>query len=147
MPKRADRIVGLAVVALGLVPWRCWSPASRSTNGNRPSRRASSPACWPARWSLLGGLLALRPGELGTADALSGLMRRRGLLIAALFLLYCLTFRYVDFRLGTWAFTILALWILGSRRPLELALIPVAVSAAVYAVFRYGFTVLLPTWI
>jgi len=96
---------------------------------------------------VLGGLLALRPGDLGTVDALAGLMRRRGLLIAALFLLYCLTFRYVDFRLGTWAFTILALWFLGSRKPLELILIPVAVSAAVYAVFRYGFTVLLPTWI
>ena len=68
------------------------------------------------------------------------------MLIAALFLLYCLTFRYVDFRLGTWAFTLVSLWILGSRKPVELVLIPVAVSATVYAVFRYAFTVLLPTW-
>lgn len=146
MPKRADRIVGLAVVALGLVLALLVAGIEINERQSTLSARFF-PGLLAGALVLLGGLLALRPGELGTADALSGLMRRRGLLIAALFLLYCLTFRYVDFRLGTWAFTILALWILGSRRPLELALIPVAVSAAVYAVFRYGFTVLLPTWI
>ncbi len=146
MPKRADRIVGLAVVALGLVLALLVAGIEINERQSTLSARFF-PGLLAGALVLLGGLLALRPGELGTADALSGLMRRRGLLIAALFLLYCLTFRYVDFRLGTWAFTILALWILDSRRPLELALIPVAVSAAVYAVFRYGFTVLLPTWI
>jgi len=146
VPKRADRIVGLAVVALGLVLALLVAGIEINERQSTLSARFF-PGLLAGALVLLGGLLALRPGELGTADALSGLMRRRGLLIAALFLLYCLTFRYVDFRLGTWAFTILALWILGSRRPLELALIPVAVSAAVYAVFRYGFTVLLPTWI
>jgi len=146
VPKRADRIVGLAVVALGLVLALLVAGIEINERQSTLSARFF-PGLLAGALVLLGGLLALRPGELGTADALSGLMRRRGLLIAALFLLYCLTFRYVDFRLGTWAFTILALWILDSRRPLELALIPVAVSAAVYAVFRYGFTVLLPTWI
>ncbi|MYJ70940.1 MAG: hypothetical protein F4092_04045 [Rhodospirillaceae bacterium] len=146
MPKRADRIVGLAVVALGLALALLVAGIEINERQSTLSARFF-PGLLAGVLVLLGGLLALKPGELGTADALSGLMRRRGLLIAALFLLYCLTFRYVDFRLGTWAFTILALWILGSRKPLELILIPVAVSAAVYAVFRYGFTVLLPTWI
>lgn len=146
MPKRADRIVGLAVVALGLVLALLVAGIEINERQSTLSARFF-PGLLAGALVVLGGLLALRPGDLGTADALAGLMRRRGLLIAALFLLYCLTFRYVDFRLGTWAFTILALWILGSRKPLELSLIPVAVSAAVYAVFRYGFTVLLPTWI
>ena len=146
MPKRADRIVGLAVVALGLALALLVAGIEINERQSTLSARFF-PGLLAGALVVLGGLLALRPGDLGTADALAGLMRRRGLLIAALFLLYCLTFRYVDFRLGTWAFTILALWILGSRKPLELILIPVAVSAAVYAVFRYGFTVLLPTWI
>jgi hypothetical protein len=36
---------------------------------------------------------------------------------------------------------------LGSRRPLELIVVPVVVSLGIYAVFRYGFSVLLPVWI
>ncbi len=146
MPKRADRIVGLAVVALGLVLALLVADIEINERQSTLSARFF-PGLIAGALVLLGGLLALKPGPLGAAEAVAGLLRRRGLLIAGLFLLYCLAFRYVDFRLGTWAFTILALWILGSRKPLELALVPVAVSATVYAVFRYGFTVLLPTWI
>ncbi len=146
MPKRADRIVGLAVVALGLVLALLVADIEINERQSTLSARFF-PGLIAGAMVLLGGLLALKPGPLGAAEAVAGLLRRRGLLIAGLFLLYCLAFRYVDFRLGTWAFTILALWILGSRKPLELALVPVAVSATVYAVFRYGFTVLLPTWI
>ncbi len=146
MPKRADRIVGLAVVALGLVLALLVADIEINERQSTLSARFF-PGLIAGALVLLGGLLALKPGPLGAAEAVAGLLRRRGLLIAGLFLLYCLTFRYVDFRLGTWAFTILALWILGSRKPLELALVPVAVSATVYAIFRYGFTVLLPTWI
>lgn len=145
MPKRADRIVGLAVVALGLVLALLVAGIEINERQSTLSARFF-PGLIAGALVLLGGLLALKPGPLDAAEAVAGLLRRRGVLIAALFLLYCLAFRYVDFRLGTWAFTILALWILGSRRPLELALIPIAVSATVYAVFRYGFTVLLPTW-
>ena len=146
MPKRADRIVGLTVVALGLGLAALVAGIEINERQSTLSARFF-PGLLAGALVLLGGLLALRPGGLGTAEVLAGLMRRRGLLMAALFLLYCLTFRYVDFRFGAWAFTILSLWLLGSRRPLELVLIPVAVSATVYAVFRYGFTVLLPTWI
>jgi len=146
VPKRADRIVGLAVVALGLVLALLVAGIEINERQSTLSARFF-PGLIAGALVLLGGLLALKPGPLDAAEAVAGLLRRRGVLIAALFLLYCLAFRYVDFRLGSWAFTILALWILGSRKPLELALIPVAVSVTVYAVFRYGFTVLLPTWI
>lgn len=146
MPKRADRIVGLTVAAFGLVLAALVADIEINERQSTLSARFF-PGLIAGVLVLLGGLLALKPGQLGAAEAFAGLFRRRGVLIAALFLLYCLTFRYVDFRLGTWAFAILALWMLGSRKPLELALIPVALSATVYAVFRYGFTVLLPTWI
>ena len=145
MPRKADRIVGLAVAAFGLVLAALVADIEINERQSTLSARFF-PGLIAGALVLLGGLLALKPGELTAADAVSALIRRRGVLIAALFLLYCLTFRYVDFRLGTWAFTLLSLWILGSRKPLELALIPVAVSATVYAVFRYAFTVLLPTW-
>ena len=145
MPRKADRVVGLAVAAFGLVLAALVADIEINERQSTLSARFF-PGLIAGALVLLGGLLALKPGGLTAADAVSALIRRQGVLIAALFLFYCLTFRYVDFRLGTWAFTILALWILGSRKPLELVLIPVAVSATVYAVFRYGFTVLLPTW-
>ena len=145
MPRKADRIVGLAVAAFGLVLAALVADIEINERQSTLSARFF-PGLIAGALVLLGGLLALKPGGLTTADAVSALIRRRGVLIAALFLLYCLTFRYVDFRLGTWAFTLVSLWILGSRKPLELVLIPVAVSATVYAVFRYAFTVLLPTW-
>ena len=145
MPRKADRIVGLAVAAFGLVLAALVADIEINERQSTLSARFF-PGLIAGALVLLGGLLALKPGGLTAADAVSALIRRRGVLIAALFLFYCLSFRYVDFRLGTWAFTILALWILGSRKPLELVLIPVAVSATVFAVFRYGFTVLLPTW-
>ena len=145
MPRKADRVVGLAVAAFGLVLAALVADIEINERQSTLSARFF-PGLIAGALVLLGGLLALKPGGLTTADAVSALIRRRGVLIAALFLLYCLTFRYVDFRLGTWAFTLVSLWILGSRKPLELVLIPVAVSATVFAVFRYGFTVLLPTW-
>ena len=145
MPRKADRIVGLAVAAFGLVLAALVADIEINERQSTLSARFF-PGLIAGALVLLGGLLALKPGGLTTADAVSALIRRRGVLIAALFLLYCLTFRYVDFRLGTWAFTLVSLWILGSRKPVDLVLIPVAVSATVYAVFRYGFTVLLPTW-
>jgi putative tricarboxylic transport membrane protein len=94
-----------------------------------------------------GGLaLVLRPGGTPLAVVIERLLARRGLLFAALFLVYALTFRYVDFRFGTWAFVLAAMWVLGSRRWLELAVLPPVVAFATYLLFRYGFTVLLPIW-
>jgi putative tricarboxylic transport membrane protein len=68
-------------------------------------------------------------------------------IFAALFLSYALTFRFVDFRFGTWAFVLVSMWILGSRKWIELLILPLAVSAATYWLFRHGFTVMLPVWI
>lgn len=91
-------------------------------------------------------MLALRPGSAPLSEVMIQLLDRRALSFGALFLVYTLTFRYIDFRVGTWLFVLASLWILGSRRPLELVLVPVAVSGLVYLQFRHGFTVMLPTW-
>ena len=69
------------------------------------------------------------------------------MLSATLFLIYCLTFRYVDFRISTALFVFAVMWVLGARRPLELILTPVLVSASVFILFRFAFNVLLPVWI
>ncbi|MEQ8709790.1 MAG: tripartite tricarboxylate transporter TctB family protein [Rhodospirillales bacterium] len=94
-----------------------------------------------------GLLLAARPSGRLTASSLSSLVNQRAILTAALFLVYCLTFRHVDFRLGTALFVLTVMWVLGARRPIELILTPLLVSASVFLLFRYAFNVLLPVWI
>jgi putative tricarboxylic transport membrane protein len=96
---------------------------------------------------LSGMVIFLKPGILTTGTAIAGIVNRRAMLTALLFLAYCLGFPYMDFRLGAFAFTLAAMLVLGARRPLELVLVPVLVSGAVYSIFRFGFSVLLPTWI
>lgn len=96
---------------------------------------------------LAGLALATRPGEARLGPVLARLADRRALLFAALFLAYALTFRHVDYRVGTWTFTLAAMLVLGARRKLELVIVPLAVALLVYALFRHGFTVLLPTWL
>jgi putative tricarboxylic transport membrane protein len=67
--------------------------------------------------------------------------------ILVLFLAYFLTFEYVDFRFGAWALTLACMYVLGGRKPVQLVLTPVLTAAVVYLMFRYGFEVILPTWI
>ncbi len=95
----------------------------------------------------IGGLaLALRPEDTAWSEAAGRLLDSRALAFAGLFVLYALTFRYVDFRLGTLAFVAGAMWVMGERRATRLILTPVAVSIVAYLLFRHAFTVMLPTW-
>ena len=71
---------------------------------------------------------------------------RRRVLVAMAIAIYFLSFRIVDFRVGTFVFTAVAMVLMGARRPLEIVVVALAVSLGMYALFRYGFTVLLPTW-
>ena len=143
---RADRVLGLVTVglAIGL------AVASRAIEINEAQLTLSArffPLTLSTALFGLGVLLALRPGEQRLAEVIDLLLVRRALLLAAVTLIYFLGFRYIDFRVGAWLFMVAAMWSLGARRPWELIVIPPVVAAAVYAVFRYGFTVLLPTWI
>jgi putative tricarboxylic transport membrane protein len=71
---------------------------------------------------------------------------RVGATIAA-FLIYFMTFAIVDFRVGAWAMMLVGMVILGARNRMQLLFVPIGVSAATYLMFRYGFKILLPTWI
>ena len=145
MHTQVDRVLGLAVAAAGIA--LTLVVAEIEVNELQSALSAQFfPRLLAASLVVLGAALALRPSARSIGDVLSGLPRRRGLSVAGIFLIYCLTFRYGDFRLGTWAFTISVLWILGSRKAMELILVPLIVSAAAFAIFRHGFTVLLPTW-
>ncbi len=88
----------------------------------------------------------LRPGPDRLGEVAGILLDRRVLLFAGAVLLYFLTFRHLDFRVGTWLFMLGWMVLLGARRPLELALVPLLTALLVWLTFRYGFTVLLPTW-
>lgn len=142
---KADRLAGMITLAAGL----CLAAAATQIDilASQPTLSARFfPYLLAGVLVIAGALLALSPGETPLGQVLGRLLARRGLAFGALFLVYALTFRYVDFRLGTWAFVLAAMWVLGARRPLELILLPTAVSAATYLLFRYGFTVLLPVW-
>ncbi len=142
---KADRIAGLVSVAAGLGLGA--AAAQLDILANQPTLSARFFPYVLAAVLCLGGLaLAIKPGDTSLRQVVDGLLARRGLAFAAALLVYALAFRFIDFRLGTWAFVLIAMWVLGSRRWLELVLVPVAVSAVTYVVFRHGFTVLLPVW-
>lgn len=142
---KADRIAGVAVIAAG-VGLAVLTANVDTLAGQRTLSARFFPYLLAAVLAAGGIVLALRPGDESLSAVAGKLLARRGVALAALFLLYALTFRYVDFRLGTWAFVLASMWILGSRSLVELLVTPVLVSLGVYALFRYGFTVLLPTW-
>ena len=142
---RADGVLGLAALAAGI--------ALALLSADIPVNlgvQTLSARFFPRLLALvlaLAGLLQLAaPGPRAAAHALRALLQRRRLLFAAAVAAYFLSFRYVDFRFGTFVFMAAAMWLFGSRRWLELILVPLAVSAAAFVLFRYGFTVLLPTW-
>jgi putative tricarboxylic transport membrane protein len=141
----ADRVIGLVIVAGGV-------GLAAFITGIEINKLQSSlsarffPSILAGALIIFGAGLALRPGDARTKDVLSAISSHRGLLISGIFLAYCLAFPIIDFRLGTWLFTLASLWILGSRSWIELLVIPIAVSGIVFVIFRFGFTVLLPTW-
>ena len=143
---RADRATGLVLIALGLTMGLVSTAIPVSTT----QQLAVSARFFP--YLLCGAMVAFGlgfvflPGEKRLRDVLRSIFVRQAIVLAGLIFLYLVTFRHVDFRFGAWAFMVATMWSLGSRKPLELILIPLAISGGVYLVFRYGFLVLLPTW-
>lgn len=93
-----------------------------------------------------GVILLVFPGHASLGNVGRRLLAQPAVLFSAAFLIYALAFPYVDFRVSTWLFMFVVMFILGSRRWLELLAVPTAVSLLTFYLFRYGFTVLLPTW-
>lgn len=142
---RADGVLGLAAILLGGGLFLLSFGIAVNPGAQTLSARFF-PQLLAGGLVGFGALLALRPGARTARQAATGLLVRRALLLAAAIAAYFLLFRSLDFRLGAFLFTLAAMWILGSRRWAELVLVPLAVSLGTYLVFRYGFTVLLPTW-
>lgn len=142
---RADRFAGPLVLLAGVA--LCLGAAGLDV---LPDATTLSARAFPYGLAVLlmlgGGFLTLRPGEGSLSGVLGRLADPRTAAFAGLFLLYALTFRFVDFRVGTWAFMLAAMWVLGARSLAELVLLPLGVAGAVYVLFRHGFTVLLPVW-
>lgn len=142
---RADGVLGLAALAAGLL----LAALSADIPVNLGMQTLSArffPRLLAGVLSLAGLVLLIAPGPRAAALAARALLERRRFLFAAALAAYFLTFRYVDFRVGTFVFMAATMWLFGSRRWLELILVPLAVSAGAFVLFRYGFTVLLPTW-
>jgi putative tricarboxylic transport membrane protein len=95
---------------------------------------------------LVAGLAICINGLRAAREPLPFIADARLLTVTGLFLLYFLSFAHVDFRVGAWALMLSGMLALGARRPLTLLLVPILTSAAIYLSFRYGFTILLPTW-
>jgi putative tricarboxylic transport membrane protein len=142
---KADRISGgvIMIIGLGLMI----AVAQIDILDNQPTLSARFfPYVLSVILSIGGLLLAFNPGDTRFGGVLAKLLDFRGVAFAAAFLVYALTFRFVDFRFGTWAFLLVTMWIMGSRKLLELLILPISISAIIFLLFRYGFTVLLPTW-
>ena len=150
----ADTLLGLLSVAGGLLV---------TLAGLRIAGPSGEPGLPPGAFPILLGLLLVilgaclawrgqrgagssAPGGRTARQVRESVASPRSLALCGLVLGYFLTFRMLDFRLGSWLFVLAAMWTLGARKTGELLLLPVAVSGSLYLLFRYGFTVLLPTW-
>jgi putative tricarboxylic transport membrane protein len=145
MLNNADRITGVVVVLGSLLLLATIPNIEINPNQSTLSARFF-PFSVAAILLILGAILCFTKNSDSVASALAPLLNRRVLPIAGLILVYYIGFRFVDYRLSTWLFTLLGMWFLGSRRSWELILVPIFTSALVYLLFRHGFTVLLPTW-
>lgn len=66
--------------------------------------------------------------------------------MAALMVAYFLTFPIMDFRFSSWVMVLAGMWVLGNRNPRQLIVVPIVISIAIWLVFRYLFSVVLPVW-
>ncbi|MCC2098185.1 MAG: tripartite tricarboxylate transporter TctB family protein [Hyphomicrobiales bacterium] len=95
---------------------------------------------------MLCGLGVLFQAWRAEPKAMPFLFNRSNLLVAAIFLIFFMTFEKVDFRVGAWAVILSCMFVLGCRSWLQLALTPLITSLFVYWIFTQGFEVVLPAW-
>lgn len=115
-----------------------------------PSISTFSPRFFPQLASvciILCGLGVLAGGLLAERKEMPFLFNSANLTIAALFLIYFLTFESIDFRFGSWLLILSCMFVLGCRSKWQLAIVPVVSMLAIYAAFSFGFEVVLPQWI
>lgn len=94
---------------------------------------------------LLGAGLLLRGGGSQLSGVAARIFQPRNYCLVAFTLLYTCAFGYGDYRINTPLYVLASMWALGVRKPLYLVLVPVLTTAVMYGLFRYGFSILLPT--
>ena len=142
---RADRVAGIVTIVAGaLVALASTSIATVQSDATLSAR--FFPYLLSAVLVIAGAVLLAFPGSTSLGEVARRLLSQSALLFGIAFLIYALVFPYVDYRLSTWLFMFAVMWLLGSRRVVELLVVPTAVSLLTFYLFRYGFTVLLPTW-
>ena len=142
--RQADAILGVVVAVFGIVVWLLANEIP--LGGGTTLSARFLPHLLASVFVVLGVMLVLKPGPLATVSVAHALGEPRRVLVAVAIAIYFLSFRVVDFRVGTFVFTAVAMLLMGARRPLEIGIVALAVSLGMYVLFRYGFTVLLPTW-
>lgn len=142
--RNPDLVSGLALLAIGGVAF--WLSQRISPGFDRT---AIPPNFMPllCAWGLLGcgALLVLKSFRQVQAPQ-PVLLDLRILGVGILVGLYYWFFEQMDFRLASWGFILASMVILGCRSWSQLLIMPLAVTFTIYLVFRYLFTILLPTW-
>ena len=84
----------------------------------------------------------------GRGSTLTATVKRvtqpKNMCLVVLTLLYTCFFSIGDYRINTFVYLVAAIWALGYRKRTGLILVPIITTALMYAIFRHGFTVLLP---
>lgn len=143
---KADRIAGLFVVFVGMLVALATTKIQVVQSDATLSARFF-PYMLSAILVLGGAVLLTFPGRTSLTKVAQRMFSQAALLFGIAFFVYALAFPYVDYRLSTWLFMFAVMWLLGSRRMAELIIVPAAVALVTFYLFRYGFAVLLPTWI
>lgn len=143
--RSADGVLGLVVFVAGL------GLALLSTQiPINPGAQTLSARFFPQLLALVlvlcGAAVLIAPSRRPAVEVLAAMFVPRRVYFAVAVTAYFLSFRAVDFRVGTLVFTLVAMWLLGARRWTELLSVALAVSLGTYVLFRYGFTILLPVW-
>lgn len=142
----SNRLLGLLALGIGIAVFT----AGFGIDVPPGTEDSLSPRFFPQTLALALSGLGIALMLQGGGDALEivwGKLRSlRSACLLGLVALYTLSFGFMDFRLGTLLFMGCGMWAMGERKKWQLAVTPVAVSLLVYALFRYGFLVLLPTW-
>lgn len=140
----SNRLLGLITMAAGAaVLLLCRSIETI------PDTRTLSAVFFPELLAVLlllfGAGLALLGGGKSLDTVAAKIFQPANFCLAAFTLLYACSFGFGDYRLSTPVYVAASMWVLGVREPVRLVLIPVLSTAVMYGLFRYGFTVLLPT--
>ncbi|KEQ04197.1 tripartite tricarboxylate transporter TctB family protein [Pseudorhizobium pelagicum] len=139
-----DTVSGLVLVALALAV--VWLSLDMGTGAGAETLSPNFvPLVCAVGLGACGVVLTLR--GLRQAGRFPALLDRRVGMVLAVLIPFMWFFGQIDVRFGMWLVTLVTLMAFGVRRPILLALYPLALSAALYLAFAYGFDMVLPTWI